>query len=88
MSAKEDMVVQIEAAKEKADEVIASMREVLNTIEATQGTVTTVMGEPDEHFAQAAEMLETIEQGTAQLIDTMNNAIAAVNQAGQGTTLS
>ena len=85
MSAKEDMVVEIEAAKEKADEVIAAMREVLNTIEETQGTVEAVMGEPDEHFAQAAEMLETIEQGTNQLIETMNNAIAAVNQAGQAT---
>lgn len=83
MSAKEEMVVEIEAAKEKIDEVIATMHEVLSKIEETQETVEAVMGEPDEHFAQAQELLKTVEEGTAQLIDTLNDAISAVNAAGQ-----
>lgn len=82
MSAKEDIIVEIEAAKEKTDEVIAAMRGVLDTIEQTQGTVIAVMGEEDEYFAQATELLETIATGTQQLLDVFDNAISAVNAAG------
>lgn len=83
MSAKEEMVVEIEMAKEKINEAITVMDGVISKIDETQTTVSAVMGEEDPNFAGAKNLLEEAKNvlfGVAS--DQLDDAIASVNMAG------
>jgi chromosome segregation ATPase len=82
VSAKEQMVVEIESAKEKLGEAIQELQRVVSTIDETQETVEAVMGEADESFAAAKETLEAAESAVLAVNDQLDTAIGQVNEAG------
>lgn len=83
MSAKEEMIVEIESAKERVTEGITELQGVVAKIEETQTTVAAVMGSPDENFAHAQQVIEESMQTMLGITDTLDEAISAVGAAGQ-----
>lgn len=83
MSAKEEMIVEIESAKERVTEAVTEMAGVIQKIAETQETVEAVMGETDDNFAAAKDQLEQATTAAEGLIHMMDQAITEVTAAGQ-----
>lgn len=81
MSAKEEMVVQIESAKEKIAEGMAEMVAVVARLGETQETVAAVMGEENENFGHAKQLLEESHDTLLGIGDTLDEVIESINGA-------
>jgi exonuclease VII small subunit len=82
MSAKEQMVAEIESAKEKLGEAIQEFHTVMSTIDEAQEKVESVMGEADESFAAAKGTMEAAEAAVLAVNEQLDTAIGEVNAAG------
>jgi hypothetical protein len=87
MSAKEELVVEVESAKERIAEVVTEVNGVIERIAETQSTVEAVMGEPDQAFADAAEKLRGAAEAVLAVNDQLDEAINLINSAGQQSSL-
>lgn len=87
MSAKEELVVEVESAKERIGEVVTEVNGVIERIAETQTTVEAVMGAPDPMFAEASEKLREAADAVLAVNDQLDEAINLINAAGQQSSL-